>query len=630
MSWGSLPNPFRAVLVGAMLSTLGAKAVPPPSLDARGYQASSDAKASLYLEPAATPGHLQWSAGAWLGYAHRVIELSDASGAVVSVPVRHQFTIDYVAALGLTDRLALGVVLPTVMVQSGDSTADLVPGSRQLPSTALGDLALTAKAALLPAGQLGGFALSALARVSLPTGDSASYLSESAASGELRALAELNLILLSLRGTAGLRVRGAEVRFLDQRFGNELPWGAALGIMPQAFGVDREGRFLATLEAHGALALGSPFAAAAQSPTELGLSLRYTRSDLAFTLGGEVPLSDSVGAPLARAVFGVTYAPRVVDTDDDGIPDEVDQCAELAEDLDGFEDRDGCPDFDNDDDGVPDDSDKCPKQQEDSDGFQDEDGCPDPDNDQDSVPDAKDACPLEPGPTNGVKPGCPQRDRDVDGIPDPLDRCPTQPEDRDAHQDEDGCPDTDDDGDGVHDPDDRCPTQAGPERSEPEINGCPSPDRDGDSFDDDEDRCPDQPEDFDGQGDADGCPDPSDPNRPLARLELVRGRLELALRTPLLLRPDGSLDPKSEPSVRAIAQLLNQRPDVSLMVGVRATRPGPEAEQLALNHSFAVVEALRGFTHRDEAAETIGFSAVKKLPGAERGVGFLVLGGGAK
>ena len=66
------------------------------------------------------------------------------------------------------------------------------------------------------------------------------------------------------------------------------------------------------------------------------------------------------------------------DNDGDGIPDGVDKCPDEAEDKDGFEDADGCPNPDNDGDGIPDGFDNCPNEPEDTDGFQDEDGCPIP------------------------------------------------------------------------------------------------------------------------------------------------------------------------------------------------------------------------------------------------------------
>ena len=55
--------------------------------------------------------------------------------------------------------------------------------------------------------------------------------------------------------------------------------------------------------------------------------------------------------------------------------------------------------------------DLCPNDPEDIDGFEDEDGCPDPDNDQDRILDVDDACPNDPETYNGFEDedGCPDR-----------------------------------------------------------------------------------------------------------------------------------------------------------------------------------------------------------------------------
>ena len=71
-----------------------------------------------------------------------------------------------------------------------------------------------------------------------------------------------------------------------------------------------------------------------------------------------------------------TPAPPPPDTDGDGVADESDKCVDEAEDLDGFEDGDGCPDPDNDGDEVLDADDSCPNEAENKDGWDDEDGCP--------------------------------------------------------------------------------------------------------------------------------------------------------------------------------------------------------------------------------------------------------------
>jgi large repetitive protein len=103
------------------------------------------------------------------------------------------------------------------------------------------------------------------------------------------------------------------------------------------------------------------------------------------------------------------------DSDGDGILDKDDRCPNEAEDKDGFEDDDGCPDPDNDLDGVPDAADKCPTEIEDKDGFEDDDGCPDPDNDKDGILDAADKCPNEPEVFNGFMDddGCPDKGNEL-------------------------------------------------------------------------------------------------------------------------------------------------------------------------------------------------------------------------
>jgi outer membrane protein OmpA-like peptidoglycan-associated protein len=212
---------------------------------------------------------------------------------------------------------------------------------------------------------------------------------------------------------------------------------------------------------------------------------------------------------------------RIEETDNDGDAtlDKDDPCPDQAEDKDGFQDEDGCPEPDNDNDGVLDGNDKCPlnpgvqdnqgcpqeapkdrdgdglfdpqdkcaDQAEDKDGFQDEDGCPELDNDSDGLVDSADKCPTETGPVQNV--GCPILDKDGDGLNDPQDKCPDEPEDKDGFQDEDGCPDLDNDSDGLADAQDKCPLEAGP----PENVGCADKDTDGDGIVDRLDACPDQP-----------------------------------------------------------------------------------------------------------------------------------------
>ncbi|MEZ4399802.1 MAG: OmpA family protein [Kofleriaceae bacterium] len=131
------------------------------------------------------------------------------------------------------------------------------------------------------------------------------------------------------------------------------------------------------------------------------------------------------------------------DPDGDGIVGDADQCPNEAEDMDGYQDEDGCPEADNDGDGVPDASDQCPMDAEDADGFKDDDGCPDPDNDGDGLADAADKCPNEAEDADGFQDedGCPDPDNDGDGVLDANDTCPDTLETKNGYQDTDGCPD---------------------------------------------------------------------------------------------------------------------------------------------------------------------------------------------
>ena len=139
-----------------------------------------------------------------------------------------------------------------------------------------------------------------------------------------------------------------------------------------------------------------------------------------------------------RLTTGLVWAPQPAgtgtpgrgDRDGDGIPDSIDACPDDAEDKDGFQDEDGCPDLDNDKDGIPDAKDKCPDEPEDKDGYQDDDGCPDPDNDNDGFPDAIDKCPNDAETVNGFE--------DEDGCPDS--RATAGPEERADRIDTKGSP----------------------------------------------------------------------------------------------------------------------------------------------------------------------------------------------
>jgi outer membrane protein OmpA-like peptidoglycan-associated protein len=244
---------------------------------------------------------------------------------------------------------------------------------------------------------------------------------------------------------------------------------------------------------------------------EVGASLLiHSDVGLGVVLGGYGGVTPQPGTPTARAFFGLGYVPVAnPDLDADGVVGKADLCPKDGEDLDGFQDEDGCPDLDDDADGLADTADRCPQEAEDLDGYQDGDGCPELDNDGDGVADTSDKCPNDPEDRDGFEDedGCPEYENDGDGIPDDKDLCRDDPEDFDGFQDEDGCPERDNDHDRVADTDDRCPDQPEDLDGFQDADGCPDLDNDGDGIADLADHCVDDPEDFDGYADDDGCPE---------------------------------------------------------------------------------------------------------------------------
>ncbi|MFC1585773.1 thrombospondin type 3 repeat-containing protein [Fibrobacterota bacterium] len=153
---------------------------------------------------------------------------------------------------------------------------------------------------------------------------------------------------------------------------------------------------------------------------------------------------------------------------------------------------------DYDGDGILNNKDLCPTEKEDIDNFEDGDGCADPDNDNDGIPDVKDKCPYIPV----VCDGCPVEDYDKDGLFGDEDKCPFKPEDLDGFDDEDGCPDPDNDHDGIADKDDKCPGKPEDTDQFQDQDGCPDSDNDDDGIPDKLDHCPDKQ----GPTDTKGCP----------------------------------------------------------------------------------------------------------------------------
>ncbi len=524
LGWLALSSLVMATLAGEAQAQ---DEVVRPGLDLRGFSPPTDPRSGLVYEPAASPDTGDWNIAMWNNYAYRPVTLQDpATEEVAHEVIRHHFGGDVVFNVGFFERVALGLDLPFVLYQKGD---DPTPASRAavghdaLPGQAIGDVKITGKFTIVkPTNQeFGGFALALHERFGMPSGDDASYLGEGVVTSETRLLAEYRYLAVSVHGAAGVKLRGEEEPYgcgavaanCPTTFGHELPWSLSLVFRPQAIGLDASGNASWFIESFGYLPLSpeAPFSNAALSQVQIGGGARVAfLNDLSFIAAVDAALVGGVGTPPIRGHLAIAWAPRKHDMDGDGIRDEIDVCPEdLKEDLDGFEDDDGCPEFDNDDDGVLDADDQCPGEREDEDGYRDDDGCIDPDNDGDKILDDDDACPDVagvPSPDPKLR-GCPDTDADKDGVRGDADRCPDAAEDADGFEDDDGCPELDNDGDGFPDDRDACRDQPGRAYpATPELDGCP--DADDDLVADSKDACPDQKGAASDDPAKNGCPTP--------------------------------------------------------------------------------------------------------------------------
>jgi len=362
-----------------------------------GHPQTPSTSDGLALQLPSTLGHLRGSVAVTLDYAASPLVASGVPGADPNTDLLgHRLQAHAALALGLGERFELHVVVPMVLDQGGDD-----PGAQGLSvaapeSSGLADAVVGGSARLLGDND-SGLQLGVVASLVLPTGSPAALAGDdglggrggvmlAAGSDDLRFAVESGVALLPSR-TYGLTESGSEMY-------------ARAGVH---VGVTRGLRVLVELQASSRL---KQFLRRYESPAEALLGLRYqTGGGLMLGVGGGVGLTQAPGVPSVRGLLTLGYAfgatvegnqlrvgdanneptteeaiPRApaapTDSDHDGVDDLEDRCPSSAEDVDGFEDDDGCPDEDNDRDGVPDESDACPNEAEEMTGDGDGDGCP--------------------------------------------------------------------------------------------------------------------------------------------------------------------------------------------------------------------------------------------------------------
>ena len=438
----------------------------------------------LVTRTAAVAGHMNWTAGLIANYGFEpftvlrcATDCADEDPLEIKV-VENMVTADVLGSLSLFDRLQIGLKVPVTWVKGhGIQETDedgVTAADDQLNAVGLGDVQLEAKGRFY--GNPGdivvlGAYLTGTAPLGTLTADG-SYIGTSSPSVGLSVIADGDVGPFSYGVNLGGIYRKAAKIGGESSIGPEARFSVGLGYTISQ-------RLALVVDGFGASDFSTKDVGSTSFEVDLGARIFPVGQQLSILLGGGAGVFKGVGVPTARGFLGVCYSSAVSDSDGDGISDDEDSCVDAPEDMDNFQDGDGCPEFDNDEDGIPDEADKCPDKPEDVDGFQDQDGCPEPDNDGDGLRDVGDRCPDEPETKNGFEDedGCPdEADTDRDGVPDEKDECPSEPEDTDGFDDLDGCPDPDNDQDGVPDERDECIDQAEDGKGKDEkskTDGCP-------------------------------------------------------------------------------------------------------------------------------------------------------------
>ncbi len=558
----------------------------------------------LTIESARTNGHLGVTAGLVLNYQHNPFSIfpcepgtggpdQDPCVLVTDDPqarvVESHLQADVMATLSLFQMFQVGLLLPVTLYQAGDGVLEPQDGewvpSGLSGSTGLGDLRLHLKWTApfgLGSGAEEGFGLAIAPVLSFPLGDLVvrdAFMGDGMVTVHPQVLLEYRWQGLQVGARVGYRWR-EESQIYSTQVGQQLTYAAGAGYSVR---VGRGGYEIQPLvEVFGANGFSTELD---QNPVEVDVALRARLAhDFLLTLGAGAGLVSAVGVPQFRTFLGFAWTPRRFDADGDGIMDHADSCPNEPEDMDGFEDSDGCPELDNDRDGMNDDEDRCPDDPEDVDDFEDDDGCPEPDNDGDGVPDGYDSCPLEPEDLDGYADddGCPDLDHDGDNIPTPRDHCPYEPEDTDGYADDDGCPEEDFDGDGRPDDDDLCPESPEDWDGHDDDDGCADLDNDEDGIPDSEDECPNEPETLNGIADEDGCPD-------RGRTLVVITEQQIQIREQILFATDSDqiVGAESFAILDIVTRVLRGRPSMRVRIEGHTDDAGARDHNLDLSRRRA-------------------------------------------
>lgn len=335
---------------------------------------AAGAAGGFMVERPVVPRHLGFGAALMLNYALNPVVLRDrATERVLAAPLNHATSVDLLGSIGLFDFLEVAIHVPIHALYLGD---DSVVGGQRLDAVGgIGDLRLVHKVAWWLGGSPAlNFSLGFDLPLTFPTGDAEALRGAGGFTLEPRLLFGLGAARWGVVANLGLRSRLSSMA-VDFTGAHELTWGLAgtFGLLTGAVPLDLQAELAGGWQ---------PSASGAAAPLELLTgAIVWPHPNISVYAAVGPGLTDGLGTPDLRVVAGVRFAHRVpgrdryTDSDGDRVPDYRDDCRDIPEDYDGFEDENGCPELDNDEDGIVDNLDECPTQAEEQGG--DGDGCPD-------------------------------------------------------------------------------------------------------------------------------------------------------------------------------------------------------------------------------------------------------------
>jgi hypothetical protein len=354
--------------MSALCSTRGAAAQ--RNVDISTFTPALDADSFIGVQGTRTPGPDRVSIGLFTDYGSSLLNVGNDGDDLALV--KHRLAGQLSIEGGIGGRAALALSMPLILYQSGDT---LAPEEPKLPVFATRDPWVHFRYRLFgdPSGdsqqRQDGPGIALQVGAGLPAGDEDAWAGEGQVRTEAQLLADMHLLGAGIGASIGYRHRFESEHVFNVKMRDQMTFGAGLELpIPPLYPLS------ALLEMRGATDFKSSATTALEA--ELGARLRLG-GGVVITLAGGLGFNGAIGTPGARVIAGLWWAPSDSDSDHDGIPDSRDACPPLPEDLDGFQDTDGCPDPDNDNDLVPDIDDLCPNVEAIEGRDDDEDGCTD-------------------------------------------------------------------------------------------------------------------------------------------------------------------------------------------------------------------------------------------------------------